>query len=195
MILQIVPWDISVSGVLRLKSINEKREGCSSDTWAKQRSPVSNKKKTKTDEAEQSQSNPTHSAQPLFISARYKTTHSHSLQPSFLPRLSVSQWVSCQPKSIMQVMEHHSLRNPAHSSSERHLWNQTLGQNKGRPVHPLHKWAGCTSCATWVRASWVPLQSFVICPQHSPADRFYKAQLISDTNWLFCFCTTSVDFI
>lgn len=110
----------------------------------------------------------------------------------------------------MQVMERHSLRNPVHSSSGRHIWNQTHGQNKGRPVHSLHKWAadrlfpgyepfssvsdpGCTSCAIWVRASWVPLQSVPSTAQQIDFTRHNSSLL--QIEWLICFCTTSVDLI
>lgn len=90
--------------------------------------------------------------------------------------------------------------NPAHSSSESCLWKQTHCPNEGRPAHFLHKRAaagpfpvgyepvssapgpGYSSCATWVRASRLPLRSRSASPQHSLTDRYYKAQPISGTN-------------
>lgn len=147
-------------------------------------------------EAKRGQSNP---AQPLLIPACSKTTQSHSLQLSFLPRLPVGQWVSCQTKGIMQVIEHHSryetqLIPPLRVASENKLMarvkdNQctfSIGRlwqscSQQEPISSVPD-PGCSSCATWVRASRVPFHSYGISPQRSLMDRYYKAQPTSDTN-------------
>lgn len=162
-------------------------------------------------EAKRGQSNPT---QPLLIPACSKTTQSHSLQLSFLSRLPVGQWVSCQTKGIMQVIEHHSryetqLIPPLRGASENKLMARVKDDKCTFSIGRL--WPGCSQqvmnpsplCQTQdallvlhgleprvflsILMAFLPNTAWRIdTTRHNPS--------LIQIKWLICFCTTFIDF-
>lgn len=168
--------------------------------------------KKKTDEAQQSQSNPVHSAQPLFVSARYKTTHGHSLQPSFLPRLPVNEFpasprVSC--RLWHTIASEIQLIPPLRGTSETRLMARTrddqcilsinelqVGCSQVMNIFPLCQTQDALLVPRGLELHGFPSSPFASVPSIAQlTDTTKHDSSLKQIKWLICFCTASLDFI
>lgn len=199
MTLQILPCDIPVSGELGLKSTKEKREVRSSDTWAKRCSPLA-RKQTKWSWARPAQSSSVQPTKPnlccclpaikLYIVILFHSPSSWDLLwvndfPA-RPRESHRLWgiMACVKSSSFLLWEVPLQTNWWPERGKTSALSPQAGYGQVTSPSPLHQPRDALLVQRGLEPHVFLPTLMASSPQHGLTDRCYKAQPVSDTNWM-----------